>query len=177
MKKKIREIMLSVTGSIVMAVIIWLLVILAVGISAHADGQGYDRIEQTESREVIALTEAAAEIYPVCPELLQAVIFYESSNRADARNGRCTGYMQIDPEYHRERADRLGVSLYDGWGNILTGTDYLAELCEEYGDIAAALMVYHGERDAAAKAEAGEISIYAGKILELSAKLERLHKK
>ena len=94
-----------------------------------------------------------------------------------AKNGSCIGYMQVSEKWHADRAKQLGVSIRDGYGNILTGTDYLYELCEKYGDVALALMVYHGESDAEEKAERGEISAYANKILDLSAKLEELHKK
>jgi hypothetical protein len=55
--------------------------------------------------------------------------------------------------------------------------DYLAELFEKYEDAGTTLMVYHGERNAISKAERGEISSYANKILERSAELERLHGK
>ena len=154
-----------------------LFLVFAVKSIAKADGPGYDYIEQTENQTVIEYTERVAEIYPICPELLQAMIFYESSNNPDARNGLCVGYMQVSEKYHTGRADKLGVSIYDGYGNILTGTDYLMELIEKHGEVATALMVYHGESDALKKAEAGEISEYAEKVLDLSEKLERKHGK
>lgn len=73
---------------------------------------------------------------------------------------------------------RLGVkSLYDERGNVHVGTDYLVELIKKHGDVATALMVYHGESDALSKSEQGIISGYASKILERSAELERLHGK
>ncbi len=161
------------------ALILLLLAVgVCIGISAKASGPGYEYIEQTENRRVIELTEQMAQMYPICPELLQAMIFYESSNQPGARNGSCIGYMQVNPRWHRERMDRLGVSdLYDGYSNILTGTDYLMELIKEYGDVATALMVYHGERNAERSASEGVISDYAGRILNLSSKLERLHGK
>ena len=105
------------------------------------------------------------------------MIFYESSNSMEARNGSCIGYMQVSTKWHADRAKQLGVSIRDGYGNILVGTDYLYELCKKYGDVALALMVYHGESDAEEKEARGEISTYANKILDLSAKLERLHGK
>lgn len=144
-----------------------------------ADGLGYEYIEQTEDEAVIALTEQVAEKYPICPELIQALIFYESSNRLTlVSKWGDVGYMQVNPKWHTERMDKLGVTdLTDGYGNILVGTDYLYELCVEYEDVAVALMVYNQGPEAAEKAEAGEISSYARKILDLSAKLERLHGK
>lgn len=159
-------------------VILLFLLGVFVGTSANASGPGYEYIEQTENQRVIELTEQMAQMYPICPELLQAMIFYESSNQPGARNGSCIGYMQVNPRWHRERMDKLGVSdLYDGYSNILTGTDYLMELIGEYNDVATALMVYHGERNAEQAAGEGVISDYAGRILNLSSKLERLHGK
>lgn len=146
-------------------------------IRAEAAGAGYEYIEQTVNEEVVELTEQVAEIYPICPELIQAIVFYESSNKMSARSGGCIGYMQVSEKWHSGRADRLGVSIYDGYGNILTGTDYLYELCRQYGDVALALMVYNGTADALEQAESGVISDYAKNILELAEQLERLHGK
>lgn len=116
--------------------------------------------------------------YFICPELLMAIIETESSGQPKAKNGTCTGLMQVSPRWHTNRMKRLGVkSLYDERGNVHVGTDYLAELIGEHGDVATALMVYHGESDALSKAEQGIISDYAAKILERSAELERLHGK
>lgn len=116
--------------------------------------------------------------YCICPELLMAVIETESSGQPKAKNGTCTGLMQVSSRWHADRMKRLGVkSLYDERGNIHVGTDYLVELIKEHGDVATALMVYHGESDALSKADSGIISAYASKILERSAELERLHGK
>ncbi len=144
---------------------------------ANAGGPGYSRIEQTENAAVIQYTNQVAEKYAICPELLQAMVFYESSNKMSAKNGKCIGYMQVSTKYHGGRADKLGVSIYDGYGNILTGTDYLVELLEEYDDVAYALDVYNGNSKAKYNHENGIISSYAGKILDLSEKLERHHGK
>lgn len=116
--------------------------------------------------------------YGVCPELIMAIIETESSGNPNAKNGTCTGLMQVSSRWHADRMKRLGVrSLYDERGNVRVGTDYLAELIGEHGDVATALMVYHGESDALSKAENGIVSSYASKILERSAELERLHNK
>ena len=147
--------------------------------TVSASGPGYQYIEQTINENVVVLTEKIAEKYPIAPELIQAIVFYESSNiaRVQSKQGD-TGYMQVNPKWHKERMDKLGVTdLYDGYSNILVGTDYLVELCEKYHDIVTALMVYHGERNAVERAEVGEISEYAKKILDLSEKLERLNGK
>ena len=82
--------------------------------------------------------------------------------------------MQISGRWHTDRMERLGVTdIYDVDGNIHVGTDYLAELFEEYGEVTTVLMVYHGERNAVEKSENGEISKYADWILTRSAELER----
>lgn len=177
MKKRLKEIMLSPTGMIMLSMLVRLIILLCIAFETHAGGPGYQYIEQTENQDVIDLTEEMAKIYPICPELLQAIVFYESCNKMDARNGSCVGYMQVSTRWCADRADKLGVSLHDGYGNILTGTDLLMELIAEHGDVSTALMVYHGESDALEKAERGEMSSYARRILELSALLERHHGK
>lgn len=146
---------------------------------ALAEGPGYDYIEQTENRDVIRITEDIGSQYGICPELLQAIIFYESSNRPEVRNKTGDiGYMQVNTRWHWERMEKLGVSdLTDGYGNILVGTDYLAELAQLYGDPVRTLMEYNGDSRAEEYTEAGKMSCYARKILKLSDKLERLHGK
>lgn len=112
--------------------------------------------------------------YGICPELLMAIIERESAGQSDIESGGCKGLMQISDRWHTERMNRLGVTdIYDMDGNIHVGADYLAELFEEYGEVATVLMVYHGEEDAVTRAENGEISKYADWILNRSAELER----
>lgn len=178
MKEKLKKLDWLKIVIALLLIIFWLIVGTCIcKITTDAEGPGYDRIEDTVNQTVIEITAKVAEKYPICPELIQAVVFYESSNRMSARNGKCVGYMQVSEKWHFDRADRLGVSIHDGYGNILTGTDYLYELCVEYGDVALALMVYNGTSDAVKLAESGIITDYARKILELSEKLERLHGK
>lgn len=126
------------------------------------------------SQEIQETCEKYGKEYGICPELLMAIIERESAGQADAENGGCKGLMQISEKWHIDRMERLGVTdIYDVDDNIHTGTDYLAELMEEYGEVTTALMVYHGERDAVARSKDGEISNYAGWILDRSAELER----
>ncbi len=162
---------------------VWMIILFVHGcftFPVDAAGPGYEYIEQTEDETVIALTEQIAEIYPICPEILQAVAFYESSNtRTVVSKYGDIGYLQVNPKWQSDRMDKLGVTdLYDGYSNILVGTDYLYEMCLEHGDMATALMAYNMGSDKAEELdEAGVISDYARKILELSEQLERLHGK
>lgn len=144
-----------------------------------AAGKGYINIEQTEDATVIRYTEEIGARYGICPELLQAIVFCESSNNPKVKSaGGDTGYMQVNPKWHRERMDKLGVTdLTDGYSNILVGTDYLAELAEEYEEISLVLMKYNGDSRAGKLYSEGKMSEYAEKILSLSAELERLHGK
>lgn len=114
--------------------------------------------------------------YNIAPELLMAIIETESSGNPKAYNGGCYGLMQISSLYHAGRMQKLGVdSIYDEYGNILTGADYLRELFEEYEDPHLVLQLYHGESRAVETYEAGELSEYAETILNRAAELTRLH--
>lgn len=100
--KRLKEIMLSTTGAVILSVAIWVAILLVMAITADASGPSYQYIEQTEDETVIALTEQMAEIYPICPELLQALIFYESSNqRTVVSRWGDVGYMQVNPKWMR----------------------------------------------------------------------------
>ncbi len=154
--------------------------VLATGIISSAQGADYENIEDTENEEVIAITESISEIYPICPELIQAIIFYESSNRRSivSRWGD-VGYMQVNPIWQKDRLKNLGITdLKDGYLNILAGTDLLCELFRKYEDTTLVLMAYNiGEDRAVELYERGEVSDYAKKIMDLSEKLERFHGK
>lgn len=101
---------------------------------------------------------------------------HESSGQADVENGGCKGLMQIYEKYHRDRMERLGVEdLYDPYGNILVGCDYLAELFEKYeGDMSTVLMIYSGTSDAFARTYENRTE-YAKSIMNRTVELERLH--
>lgn len=117
---------------------------------------------------------AYGEQYDILPELLMAIIERESSGDPEAENGGCYGLMQISTRWHKDRMRRLEVTdIFDEDGNILVGTDYLAELSEKYDDIGVALMVYHGESNARNK----KLSKYARGVLNRSSELEELHSK
>lgn len=104
----------------------------------------------------------------VTPELIRSVIVSESSYNPKATNGSHVGLMQVSTRWHRERARRLGVEdLYDPYGNILVGTDYLNELIGSVdGDVVWALMIYNmGHKTAYQLYSNGVVSSYASEIL------------
>ena len=117
------------------------------------------------------------EEYGICPELLMAIIEQESSGQAYAENGSCKGLMQVSEKWHKDRMKRLGVTdIFDG--NVLVGTDYLAELFAENDDLYWVLMAYNGGIDYANRMyKAEKYSRYAVSIANRSAELERLHGK
>lgn len=129
------------------------------------------------SKEIQDVCIEIGHIYNICPEFIMAIIEAESSGNPLAENGGCKGLMQIYVKYHKDRMERLGVTdIFDIRGNILVGTDYLAELFAKYDDPAMVLMVYNGDSSAWTYWNSdGAISKYANKILKRSADLELLH--
>ena len=109
----------------------------------------------------------------VSPELLLAIMRYESCYIPTVLNGNCKGLMQINEPYHKDLMKRLGVTdLYDVDSNIHVGADYLNELIYEYGDVGIALGLYHGEKKAVSNGKKGIYSKYTQKILKKAAELE-----
>ena len=77
-------------------------------------------------------------------ELALAVIWQETTFRnVIGDGGDSYGYMQIQPQWHSERMERLGVTdLNDPYSNFLVGCDFLAELLETH-DLTDALTRYN----------------------------------
>lgn len=118
------------------------------------------------------------EMYNICPELLEAMAFYESRYTPTAQNGSCKGLMQINTPCHKARMQALGVTdIYDINSNVMVAADYLAELFNQYEDVGIVLGVYHGETNAVKRGETGNLSPYVTRILDKSAELERAHGK
>ena len=117
--------------------------------------------------------------YNICPELLEAMIEQESGGNTDAVSaGGDTGLMQVNPKWHRDRMDRLGVTdLTDPYSNVLTAADYIAELAAKYDDLPMTLMVYNGTADAKERWTNGDFTDYANQIMQRTAELERKHGK
>lgn len=108
--------------------------------------------------------------YGVDMPLVLAIIGQESNYRPDAEgdNGNSLGLMQIQPQHHRGRMDRLGVTdLLDPYQNVTVGIDLLAELINK-GGTRWAIMAYN------AGAEAANYHTAIGTITEYAAEVERM---
>lgn len=146
----------------------FLFCIMGAGIQAQAE-------ECIVPEHILEMSNEIGKEYNICPELLQSIAFQESRFQADAQNEGCTGLMQVNPAWHADRMQELGVTdLYDPKQNMEVAADYLQELFEKYEDVGTVLMVYHGESGAVSKIEP---SRYADEILTRSAELERAHGK
>ena len=101
-------------------------------------------------------------------ELALSVIHQESRfQNIVGDNGNSIGYMQIQPRWHSDRMERLGVSdLADPYGNFLVGCDYLAEMLGKDRGIEWALHAFNGGPSYANKmAKAEKVSKYAESVL------------
>lgn len=87
------------------------------------------------------------EVYHVDPAIVTAMIYKESTYRADAMgdSGKSYGLMQIQKRWHEARMDKLGVDdLLDPYQNVAVGIDFLAELIKKYdGNVEKALVAYN----------------------------------
>lgn len=126
-------------------------------------------VQKTEEDRINEHIDYVCESYPnVTPSLIRSVIMSESSFNPKAKNGSHVGLMQVSTKWHRERANRLGVEdLFDPYGNVAVGVDYLNELIEQtHGDVAWALMIYNmGYQTAYQLHQQGKVSSYASTIL------------
>lgn len=144
-----------------------------------------DHIEYDEDipMDVQESAQFYGDMYGICPELLEAIAFAESSYIPTAENGSCVGLMQInlDCEDQILRMESFGLSgedMVEVDASMVVAASYLRELFEDYEDPAEVLIRYNGDRTGLRRyRESGEISAYAMKVLELSEKLERKHGK
>lgn len=125
--------------------------------------------------------EEVGEIYDICPELLEAIAFYESRFFPDVKNNNCWGIMQINVEIHEERIRSLGYTkeeMLDPYKNLIVAADILTELFERYEDGPIVLMYYAGQQKAIPRyLKSGKITKYVTDILNRSETYERLHGK
>ena len=116
------------------------------------------------------------EDYGVDPSIIIAMIWKESTFRVETvgDGGDSLGLMQIQPKWHQERMDRLGVLyLANPYQNVMVGIDYFAELMANGRGLEWSLMAYNGGYGYANRKVAnGEVSYYARKVIEKAASLE-----
>ena len=95
---------------------------------------GYFRADVPLDGETQAFLRSACEEAGITYELALAVIRQETDFRnIVGDNGDSIGYMQIQPRWHEERMERLGVTdLANPYSNFRVGCDFLAELLEKY---------------------------------------------
>jgi soluble lytic murein transglycosylase-like protein len=104
------------------------------------------------------------------PSIVVAIIERESKFNTFAMgdDGRSFGLMQIQPKWHLQRMMNLGCTdLFHPYQNVTVGIDYLAELCNTYGDIAKALTAYNRGN------YSGTITTYATEVMVRASELER----
>lgn len=111
--------------------------------------------------------------YGIDPAIIMAMIDRESDfiTHQIGDGGNSYGLMQIQPRWHQERMNRLGVTdLLDPYQNVLVGIDYLAEMLDTGNGIEWALMAYNGGQAYANRLHTtGQVSTYAVGVLEGSA--------
>lgn len=111
------------------------------------------------------------------PAIIIAMIDKESKFDIDiiGDKGKSYGLMQIQPRWHKERMEELGVTdLLDPYQNVTVGIDILAELLESGESLEWALMAYNGGHSYANRLAAeGRLSTYAEYVLEYAKGLER----
>jgi soluble lytic murein transglycosylase-like protein len=116
--------------------------------------------------------------YDIDPAVIKAMAWHESRciPSAQSEDKKCKGILQINPNCHRERMDRLKArNVFDTGQNIHVGIDYLWELlAEEGGKLEPALTRYNGQNEAAVEdARNGKPGRYVKKILETAEELRK----
>lgn len=111
------------------------------------------------------------ELYPdVDPYLIMGQVWAESryDPNAVSKSGEHVGLMQVSTKWHAERAERLGIEdLFDIYGNLFVGINYMAELIDQTGSPALSLMIYNmGYVEPYKLLDQGIISEYAKQVLE-----------
>lgn len=110
------------------------------------------------------------ELYPyVDPYMIMGQVWVESryDPNAISISGEHVGLMQVSTRWHADRANRLGVeNLFDIYGNLFVGINYMAELIDQTGSPALSLMIYNmGYVEPYRLLDQGIISEYAKQVL------------
>ena len=125
--------------------------------------------------------EEVGEIYGICPELLEAIAFYESRFYPDVKNNNCWGMMQINVKNHEKRILSLGYTqkdMFDPYKSLVVAADILSELYEKYEDGPIVLMYYSGQQKAIpGYLKTGRSTKYVNEVLNRSENYERVHGK
>lgn len=150
------------------ALLIAISIIMFLSVGFRSAAADYDIPE-----EIQEAADKYGDEYDISPEILLAIMRYESCYVPTVENGNCKGLMQVNVKVHKERMEKCGVTdIYDVDGNIHVGADLIAELYGEYGDYGIALGLYHGEKNAISNGRKGIYSSYTQKILKKAATLE-----
>lgn len=111
------------------------------------------------------------EDYHIEPAVVMGMAQKESQFTADAigDGGDALGMWQVQPRWHQERMDKLGVAdLLDPYQCVTVAVDYLSEMLGWYdGDIAKALTAYNQG------SYKGIVSEYAKTVLENSEEIQK----
>lgn len=90
--------------------------------------------------------------YGIDYALVLAIIEIESGYRNyEVSDCGAIGYMQVIPDWHKDRINRLDSNVYDPIGNVIVGVDYFSELYSKYKDVHHALMAYNMGQNGADK--------------------------
>ena len=132
------------------------LAVLCQPVTVKANALSYITPEEVDGipTEIAQYAEIVGGEFNLCPELLEAIAYYESSYQPTVTNGNCKGIMQVNPRIHSLRFEEAGweASEWDNaYKNMYVAADYLADLFEQYEDVVIVLGIYHGESNAVAK--------------------------
>ena len=118
---------------------------------------------------IAELCESAGKQYNICPELLEAIAWKESSFNPDAVNGTCKGLMQINTSVHQDKLDVYGGDWSDPHTNIYAAAMLINQLVGQgYEELGSIMSEYHGEGTPDAYSE------YTQEVSRISADLERI---
>ena len=185
MKKRINKVTFYTVGICYIAVLVVAL-ILAVS-ENKAQAQDTEPTETTEAAvyeapidtDLLNHIQGLCADYEIPVELVLAVIETESSYQADAVSSEgAVGLMQVIPEYHEDRMNRLNCTdLFNPYQNVAVGMDFLSELIEKYdGNLHKALTAYnYGQKGANDKffGQGTYQTEYSLKVLETAKKIKK----
>lgn len=134
----------------------------------NTEEYGKEYLTEEVIRNIISDIRENYEYDNVSTELVLSLCHSESTfNRYAKSSANCRGLMQLNPKWHIARMIKLGVTdMYDPYGNILLGMDYLSELIKcTNGDEYLAIMLYNEGSIATSHYEENGYSEYSKKII------------